>query len=120
MYSNIKIAYLNKAFYHYDQIINNDSITRKFTSKTLEQHKLFVLNIENLIPNRKEIIISNKLRVKFSVFEANMSKDFKTIYPEVDKYVWKLKTSIVNRTLLFLATIGLFRIAHKLYYLKAK
>lgn len=117
---NIKIAYLDKAFYHYDQIVNNDSITRKFSTKTLEQLKMFVANLEKLIPENEEIIISNKLRIKFSVFEYYMPNEFKSLYTEVDKHVWKFKTSIVNRALLFLATKGLFRIAHKLYYLKAK
>jgi hypothetical protein len=115
---NIKIAYLDKAFYHYDQIVNNDSITRTFSVKTLEQQKMFVTNLETLIPEKEEIIVSNKLRIKFSVFEANMPKVFKSLYPEVNNSIWKFNTSIVNRILFFLATIGMFCIAHKLYNLK--
>lgn len=118
--NNLKVAYVNNAFYHYDQVLNNDSITRKFSTKTLEQLKMFVANLEKLIPENEEIIISNKLRIKFSVFEYYMPNEFKSLYTEVDKHVWKFKTSIVNRALLFLATKGLFRIAHKLYRLKTK
>lgn len=117
---DIKIAYLDQAFYHYDQIVNNDSITRTFSVKTLEQQKMFVTNLETLIPEKEEIIVSNKLRIKFSVFEANMPKVFKSLYPEVNNSIWKFNTSIVNRILFSLATIGMFFIAHKLYNLKTK
>lgn len=117
---DIKIAYLDQAFYHYDQIANNDSITRTFSVKTLEQQKMFVTNLETLIPEKEEIIVSNKLRIKFSVFEANMPKVFNSLYPEVNNSIWKFNTSIVNRILFSLATIGMFCIAHKLYNLKTK
>lgn len=117
---NIKTTYLDKAFYHYDQIVNNDSITRKFSAKTLEQLKMFVTSLEELIPEKEEIILSNKLGIKFSVFEANMPKEFKSLYPEVSKHIWELNTSKINRILLYLARIGFFRIAHTLYRLKTK
>lgn len=115
---NIDVAYLDRAYYHYDQIVNNESITRMFSVKTLEQLKLFVANIEKLFPDQKDIIVSNKLSVKFSVFEANMPQEFKQLYPEVNNAFWNLKTSVLNRILLFMANIGLFRIAYNLYSLK--
>lgn len=117
---NIKIAYLNKAFYHYDLTVNNNSITRKFSVKTLDQLKMFVANLEVLLPENKEIIVLNKLRIKFFVFEANMPKEFKSLYPEVNKYIWSLKTSKINRILLYMAKLGLFRIAYTLYKFKTK
>jgi hypothetical protein len=33
--NGVKIAYLPKAFYHYDQVCNDNSITRKYTKQTL-------------------------------------------------------------------------------------
>ena len=117
---DIKIAYLDQAFYHYDQKVNSESITRKFSVKTLEQLNMFVTNLEKIIPEKEDIIVSNKLRIKFSVFEANMPKVFKSLYPEVNNSIWKFNTSMVNRILFFLATIGMFRIAHKLYNLKTQ
>lgn len=38
----IKVAYLSKAFYHYDQIINSNSIVRKVTRQGLDSQILFI------------------------------------------------------------------------------
>ena len=68
--------------------------------------------------DRKELIVLNKLDLKYALFEANMPKVFKTLYPEVDKDVWKLNKSMINRILLYVATNGLFKFAHILFELK--
>lgn len=114
----IKVAYLNKAFYHYDQIVNSGSITRNFSTALFELRKMFISRLEEVIPARKELIVLNKLDLKYSLFEANMPKVFKTLYPEVDKDVWKLNKSMINRILLYVATNGLFKFAHILFELK--
>ena len=38
----IKCAYLSKAFYHYDQIVNNNSIVRKITKQRLDSQIKFI------------------------------------------------------------------------------
>ena len=114
----IKVAYLNKAFYHYDQIVNSGSITRNFSTALFELRKMFISRLEEVIPARKELIVLNKLDLKYALFEANMPKVFKTLYPEVDKDVWKLNKSMINRILLYVATNGLFKFAHILFELK--
>ena len=38
----IKCAYLSKAFYHYDQIVNNNSIVRKITKQGLDSQIKFI------------------------------------------------------------------------------
>ncbi len=115
---DIKVAYLNKAFYHYDQIVNSGSITRNFSTALFELRKMFISRLEEVIPARKELIVLNKLDLKYSLFEANMPKEFKTLYPEVDKDVWKLNKSKINRMLLYVAINGLFKFAHILFDLK--
>lgn len=114
----IKVAYLNKAFYHYDQIVNSGSITRNFSTALFELRKMFISRLQEVVPDRKELIVLNKLDLKYALFEANMPKVFKTLYPEVDKDVWKLNKSMINRILLYVATNGLFKFAHILFELK--
>lgn len=114
----IKVAYLNKAFYHYDQIVNSGSITRNFSTALFELRKMFISRLQEVVPDRKELIVLNKLDLKYALFEANMPKEFKTLYPEVDKDVWKLNKSMINRILLYVATNGLFKFAHILFELK--
>ena len=115
---DIKVTYLDKAFYYYDQIVNEESITRKFTTKTIEQIKLFITNLDKTLNNRQEVINRHKLDLKFLVFQENMQKEFKELYPEVNGQIWKMKTSVINRSLLFMSTKGFFRIAYYLYKLK--
>ncbi|MBQ8450144.1 MAG: glycosyltransferase, partial [Bacteroidaceae bacterium] len=66
----IKVAYLNKAFYHYDQIVNSGSITRNFSTALFELRKMFISRLEEVIPARKELIVLNKLDLKYALFEA--------------------------------------------------
>lgn len=116
----IKVAYLNKAFYHYDQIVNSNSITRNFSIKLFELRKMFISRLEEVIPDQKELIVLNKLDLKYSLFEANMPKEFKILYPEVDKDAWKLKKSrMINRILFYMASKGLFKFAYILLELKS-
>ena len=115
---NIKVTYLNKAFYYYDQIVNDDSITRRFTTKTIEQIKLFITNLEKILNNRQEIINLHKLDLKFLVFQGNMQKEFKELYPEVNGQIWQMKTSVINRILILAAMKISFRGALYVYMLK--
>lgn len=44
----IKCAYLSKAFYHYDQIVNNNSIVRKITKQGLDSQIKFIEHFRNI------------------------------------------------------------------------
>ena len=46
---DIKVAYLNRALYYYDQIVNENSITRKYTIETLRQRMLFVDELRKVV-----------------------------------------------------------------------
>ena len=49
---NIKVTYLNKAFYYYDQIVNNDSITRNYTLSTYKQRRLFINELRTTLKGK--------------------------------------------------------------------
>lgn len=118
--SNIKTSYLRKAYYHYDRVTNKYSITQHFNAYTLAQRKLFITTLETLnIPNEhKDLIDQNKLQIKFEIFKTNMRKNFYDTYPEVNDRIREVKTSKINRILLEIARIGMFRVAFCIYELK--
>ena len=43
----LKVAYLPKAFYHYDQILNGESLVRKPTMRAMKSQKLFIDHFRN-------------------------------------------------------------------------
>lgn len=46
---DIKVEYLNKALYYYDQIVNSASITRKYTIETLRQRLSFIDELRKVV-----------------------------------------------------------------------
>lgn len=116
--NNIKIAYLPQAFYHYDQIQNSNSISRNLTLKLLQQKIEFINRLEALLPGKefqREILIS-KLRVKQEAINCPelTNKGFNNLYPESDKYLFKIPSSIKNRILLSIALMGFKNISDKI------
>ncbi|WP_301190219.1 glycosyltransferase family 2 protein [Plebeiibacterium sediminum] len=121
---NVTIAYLPQAYYHYEYNFNLNSITRQYTLQTLEQRKNYIATLERTLDADVfgKTIIKNKLRIKFEVFERGLlnNKEFKALYPETNRYIFNMTTSIINRILLFLASKGLTRFTLNLYNLKNK
>jgi len=122
--NDVNVAYLPIAYYHYDYNTNTDSITRNYTRKTLEQRKSFITILEHKLDNNefKFDIVINKLNVKFEVFEKRLISniEFCSLYPEVNTYIFKMKTSLLNRVLLFFASIGQMKMFSTLYKIKNK
>lgn len=86
----IKVAYLNKAFYHYDQIVNSNSITRNYTLKIYRQRVLFIDELKKTL-NEKYIegILKNESNVAMEclTYKVLTKKEFKAVY---SKNKWKL------------------------------
>lgn len=118
----IKLAYIPKAYYHYDYNINPLSITRTNNKRNIEMRKEYINTLEKSIDNEtfKYEIIDNKLRIKFSAFESAIynNHDFKLIYPEVNMYIFKMNTSLLNRTILYIASNFNSNLAFQIYRLK--
>lgn len=86
----IKVAYLNKAFYHYDQIVNSNSITRNYTLKIYRQRVLFIDELKRVLNEKySEGILKNEANVAMEClsYKVLTKKEFKAIY---SKNKWKL------------------------------
>ena len=81
--NNIKVSYLNKAFYYYDQIVNNDSITRKYTIETYKQRCRFIDELKTFLKEEhREGILKNEASVAIECLrhEIFTNNEFKKIY----------------------------------------
>lgn len=120
----IKLAYIPNAYYHYDYYINPLSITRNNNKENIEMRKKYINLLEKLISKEifKHEIIENKLRIKFcALLSSNYnSHEFKSIYPEVNMYIFKMNTSLLNRVILYIASKFNTNVAFQIYTLKKK
>lgn len=121
---DIKVKYLPKAFYHYYCPIDIKTLSTNYSKKMLDIDQLLIEKLEEFIPSdlRDELITICKLRIKMVAFEHPIyrSEEFINIYPEVNKYIFKFKTSLFNRLLLYLSCKGLYKPATYLYKIKLK
>ena len=97
MLSNPHVAYLGKAYYHYDMFTNDNSLSRKVTCKTLQDYKSFIsYAINHLeIPQDDDIIYHLKYTYKRHAFRSDCrASDYCKIYPELrSRFVSTLKSS---------------------------
>ena len=85
MQPDVNIAYLNKAYYHYDQYSNDNSLTRNYSFQMAQDYLLFADFLEKNIDNSA---FSSELKwVRFNAKKIAFlsdcdSKVFYSIYPE--------------------------------------
>ncbi len=93
---DIKVAYLPKAFYHYDQTINTNSIVRKFTHKSFEDDKRLAMKMSEALKDSAAEQIGTVATfygvvVRAFTGHAFSSKEFKTKLKPYRKYCLKGK-----------------------------
>lgn len=84
-----KIAYVPKAFYHYDFASNPNSMVRKASMKTLEGMILFCRYFDNhLPPERKEWINETKGLVLATAYRCHLlsAEKIRSIFPEINSW----------------------------------
>lgn len=109
---DIKVSYLNKAFYHYVQ--TSESITGNFSHKTLDMCKMYVDTLCTLLPEDSKMVKKAKESIKYNAFLNAILKDneLKQLYPEIKYYSDKR----IDRVIIsFIAFIGYQTIARKIY-----
>ena len=123
---DIHICYLSRAFYHYDQIVNQESYTRKITPKLIKQMFLLVEMVGDYLKGHNHcdmIVFRLKLQTKIYVWLSNSYTyaDWRSLYPETEKYIkgnWRknemffftkysLKGRAISRLMFFLRSISL-------------
>lgn len=113
---DIKVSYLNKAFYHYVQ--SPTSITNNYTTETLKTQKEFVNFLSSLLPDDSYPVTRSKELVKKLAFRYGVLNDdeFDLLYPEI---MVSHDPNFMTRTMYNLAFNGhhiLAEILRKLYH----
>ena len=82
---DIKVSYLNKAYYHYVQ--NQTSLTNHYTLETLNTQKRYVSFLMQHLPEDSFPVTRSKELVKKLVFRSGSLSDekFEALYPEIKK-----------------------------------
>ena len=109
---NIKIAYLPKALYHYDQICNNNSLTRKYTKNTLSMRLHFIEALKNLLKTRHEAFAHTVTSVALECYYQRIltPREFANIFKSYRKYFLRSKfTTKLRRSLLWKASFACFK-----------
>lgn len=113
----IKIVHLPKAFYHYDQVVNNNSATRHFTKKTLKTQLSFFDKLNEILGSTPPKAISHTISVIGfdSYYHQIMSaKEFSTTFKKYRMDFLKSKFKFKRRFALYLAASGHMKYARKL------
>lgn len=124
MQPDVRVSYLNMAFYHYYCPVGHDSIMGSYNKKFLKMGQMLVDKMEEVLPEcetKKEAIMHFKISQKCGAFEHPIysAKEYYAIYPECNEYMLSIRSSRVNRTLAWLSYHkGFYRIATWLYKVK--
>lgn len=121
---SVKIAYLNKAFYHYYCPVGHSSIMGNYNKRFLKMGNMLVRKMEEVLPHgelKDEAIRRFKICQKCGAFEhpIYLAKEYYAIYPECNKYIYSTQQSKINGLLVWLSyKHGFYRIATNIYKLK--
>lgn len=121
----VRCAYIDKAYYHYVCSLTHASIMGSYSRKFLEMGRLLVQKMEEVLPDgplKEEAIRHFKISQKCGAFEHPIytTKEYKAIYPECNRFMFRKDTTFVNAALLWLSCHGFYKIATTLYQVKNK
>jgi glycosyltransferase involved in cell wall biosynthesis len=114
----VKIAYIPKAFYHYDQVLNNNSATRRYTKETLQTQFRFYGKLCEILNGRQKKALSHVISViAFDSYYNDIfsSAEFSSIFGKYRKDFLKSKFKLKRRVALYLAALGLMKCARKVH-----
>ena len=117
---DIRVTYLNKAFYHYDRSTNTKSLSQTYNALSIRSRVFFVDFLEkklNPIAYRDELN-SLKCSIKKIAWASGLytRDEFRAIYPEInDVYGRYQETKSPTSRCVLLALAGHFRSAQFLY-----
>lgn len=113
----VKIAYIPKAFYHYDQVVNNNSATRSYTKTTLQTQFRFFKKLSEILAGRQKKALSHVIAtIAFDSYYYDIlsAAEFAKIFGRYRIHFLRSKFKSRRRIALFLAASGLMKYARKI------
>lgn len=114
----VRISYIPKPFYHYDQVVNNNSATRRYTKDTLQTQFRFFGKLCEILNGRQKKALSHVISViAFDSYYNDIfsSAEFSVIFGRYRKDFLKSKFKLKRRIALFLAASGFMKCARKIH-----
>ena len=120
--NKLKVAYLNKAFYHYIIYASETSVTKRIDKKSLEEDKKFVEAMMNVLANKertKELFLRNlsySIVLKGYKSKVYSTKEFLKAFKPYRKYILASKNgNTIAKFICFLSCCGLYGLLKHLY-----
>lgn len=126
---HISVAYLPKAFYHYDQIVNTDSIVRKYDVETYKYDAMLFCKFVKLLDNTCAFDYAKAnmgYLLVYRAFYGNIfnSKEFKDkCYTYRDCIIRKRELKKSNSMISYFldySCVGIYRFMYKTYFILKK
>ena len=114
----VKVAYVPKAFYHYDQIVNTNSATRKYTKTTLQTQFRFFDKLREILDGRQKKAQSHVISVIAFDSYYNDILSPEEFAETFGRYRWNFLISrfkLKRRVALILAAMGMMKLARKVH-----
>lgn len=113
---DIKVTYLNKAYYHYVQVTS--SLTNHYTLATLNTQKRYVDFLRTHLPEDSYPVLFSKEFVKKQAFRYGVlnDKEFSALYPEIKEPHGDNPLVSIMYHLAFKGYYGMARIVRFVYY----
>lgn len=121
---DMKVGYMNKAFYHYYRSDSDKSLSRKYSEEQYRQdvngRNLFVALLENTSASEVARASKNQSLMNRAFFLGNevfSSKRYRKEFFSTRKDVFKKGNhSELEKILIYLSCFGLYQVMYKLYY----
>lgn len=118
--NNIAIGYINKAFYHYVQYINPQSLVRKYSKEMFEHDRRMFEIFDNEFSSDIRIreIVNNSIG-NLLVSRAYIGRTFSSIkFAELcfpyRKYVLRHNQGLIDKVVLYVSCLGFYNISESL------
>ena len=107
---NVKVAYLNKAFYHYDYYSNSSGLSRKLSARSVKDYLSFIEFIHDELQEdefKDELAMLGFNTIRLAFRSDCSSSEFYSIFPERSKEFRKILSSSSSSDMPFGTKYGL-------------
>lgn len=114
MSGDLRISYLNKAFYHYDRYSNVNSLTRKFKEKALDDYLAYIGYIFDNVQDNDDMFYTLKFNAKIFAFRSDCEQQkYYSLYPDLQSRfkatIWHSNNSKIQKIANYIALCGFLK-----------
>lgn len=116
----INISYLDKAFYHYDNCINPNSISRYYSFEKYQERRNFYNRLRSeLKPEYKYHCNTLLANIAFEAFRHNIFSNckYRNLFKNDSNIILNSNIKTVIKYLIYFSSIGFYKIAYSIFKL---